>query len=103
MNVQGDPQSDLDSSVYVSTRTYGSGIFFVPLAAGITWYDSTGTEYKSTAAVPNSFSIHSVEDIIYETKKYKKADITFECFLVYNFTDTIHLSDGEATVMFSVE
>ena len=101
--VQGDPQADLDSSVFVSSRNYGSGIFFTPLNAGITWYDSTGNEFKSVSTNSNSFSINNVEDIEYETKKYKKTSITFDCFLVHNFTDSIHLTDGEAIIMFSVE
>ena len=102
-NTPGDPQADLDSTVYVSSRMYGSGFFIIPLNAGIIWYDSTGNDYKSVAANPNSFNINSVEDIISGSKKYKKTLITFECFLVHNFTDTIHLTDGEATIMFSVD
>jgi hypothetical protein len=102
-NIQGNPQSDLDSSVYVSNRNYSGGLLFVPLSAGISWTDSTGIEYKSTPAMPNSFAITSVEDLVFESKKYKKALIEFECAVVYNFTDTIHLKNGKATVLFSAE
>src|SRR5688500_10827435 len=98
----GDPQTDLDSSIFVSNRTYGANLLFAPLAAGITWYDSTGVAYNSVPASPNSFSIDSIEDLEYNSIKYRKASITFECFLVFNFTDTIRLTNGEATVLFSV-
>jgi len=102
-NTAGDPQSDLDSTIYVSSRMYGSGIFFIPLNAEITWFDSAGNDYKSVAANPNSFSINSVDDIVSGSKKYKKTSITFDCFLVHSFTDTIHLTAGDATVLFGIE
>ena len=101
--IPGNPQSDLDSTIYPGTRLYGGGLFFMPLAAAISWTDASGTEYKSTPVAQNIFEIHKVEDVIFQSKKYKKTELSFECALVHNFTDTIHLTGGEATVLFSAE
>jgi hypothetical protein len=98
-----NPQEDLDSTIYISNRPYTSGtFFFVPLAAAIYWVDANGNQFKSTTTVPNVFSILSVEDIVVESKKYKKTVLQFECYLKYGINN-IHLTNGEATVLFSVD
>jgi len=99
----GSPQSDLDSSLYPGNRSYNSGLIWMPRAANVYWVDDAGVEFKSSQAIPNNFVIQEVENISYEAKNYKKARLTFECFLVHNFTDTLHLTGGEATVLFSAE
>lgn len=99
----GNPQSDLDSSLYPGNRSYNSGFLFQPRAANVYWVDDSGAEFKSSQAIPNAFVIQEVENIVYESKIYKKARLTFECFLVHNFTDTIHITDGDAIVLFSAE
>jgi hypothetical protein len=102
-NILGVPQEDLDSTIYASNRTYNGGLLgFNPLSATIYWIDSTGLQFKSTPATPNIFSIISVEDTIYNSKKYKITKIEFECFL-QDFNNTIHLTNGKATVLFSVD
>lgn len=102
-SVLGNPQSDLDNSIYPGDRSYDAGgLFFLPGSVTVYWVDAFGIEFKSTTAVPNAFSITSVEDVVFESKNYKKAMLQFECYLQYNFTDTIHLTHGNATVLFSV-
>ena len=102
-DVLGDPQSDLDNSIYPGNRFYNYGaFFFLPGYVTIYWMDASGIEFKSTSAIPNNFSIISVEDIVFESKNYKKTVLEFECYLQYNFGATIHLTNGKATVLFSV-
>lgn len=102
--VLGNPQDDLDSTIYPGNRSYTAGVLgFSPLAATVYWTDASGIEFKSTIAVPNSFSITSVENVVFESKNYKKAVIEFECYLDNSNNVTIHLTNGKATVLFSVD
>jgi hypothetical protein len=102
-SVIGNPQSDLDSSIYQGNRSYMfPGVIFIPRFVQVYWVDATGVQFKSTSAVPNSFLITSVTDTVADAKNYKKAMIQFECYLNNNSGSTIHLTNGNATVLFTI-
>ncbi|HKR06304.1 MAG TPA: hypothetical protein VJY62_16835 [Bacteroidia bacterium] len=102
--VTGDPQTDLDSSIYPGNRDYMfQGVIFIPLFVQVYWVDDAGDQFESTSAIPNSFSIISVTDTVADAKHYKKTMLEFECYLQNNSGTTIHLTNGSATVLFSAD
>jgi len=100
--VLGNPQTDLDSSIYTGSRSYMSpGTIFIPLYAQVYWVDASGVQFKSTPDTSNSFLITNVTDTLVNAKTYKKTSIQFECYLK-NFSGTIiHLTNGNAVVLFT--
>ncbi len=103
-NTFGNPQTDLDSSIYPGNRSYMfPGVFFIPRYVQVNWTDASGSQFKSVANMPNSFLITSVTDTFVDAKNYKKTLIEFECYLNNNFGSTIHLTNGNATVLFSTD
>ena len=103
-NIVGNPQTDLDSSIYPGTRSYMfPGVIFIPRFVQVYWVDAAGIQFKSTSTVPNSFSIISVKDTVVDAKNYKKTMLEFECYLKNSSGSTIHLTNGNATVLFSID
>jgi hypothetical protein len=103
-NIPGSPQTDLDSSIFPGNRSYMfPGVIFIPLYVQVYWVDATGVQFKSTSLIPNNFSITDVKDTVVDAKDYKKTKIEFECFLQNNSGGSIHLTNGNAVVVFSVE
>ncbi len=103
-NEQGVLQADLDHSIFPGTRHYQNKDHFIPLAANVTWFDPAGIKFSSDATTQNtSFKIISVEDIIFESKPYKKAMLEFECNLADPNGHIIHLTEGRATALFGVQ
>jgi hypothetical protein len=99
----GDPQTDLDSSIYPGDRSYMfQGVIFIPLFVQVYWTDAAGARFESTSAVPNSFSITSVTDTVVDAKKYKKTRLQFECYLQNTSGSTLHLTNGNAVVLFTI-
>jgi len=102
-NALGDPQSDLDSSIYPGSRSYMfQGVIFIPRFVQVYWTNAAGVQFKSTSAAPNSFLITSVTDTIVDAKNYKKAILKFECYL-QGSGSTIHLTNGNATALFATD
>jgi|SRR6185436_5989753 len=100
--VIGDPQTDLDSSIFPGDRSYTfQGVFFIPLFVQVYWVDAAGDQFESTSAIPNSFSIMSVTDTVVDAKNYKKTSLRFECYLQNTAGNILHLTNGSATVLFT--
>lgn len=102
-NALGVAQTDLDSSINVSTRNYQDTIHFMPLAATVEWIDAAGIKFTSVLSQQTHlFSITSVEDVIFENKHYKKATVEFECNLSDSSGHILHLTNGRATLLFGL-
>lgn len=100
----GDLQSDLDHSVFPGDRHYQDIHHFLPLAVTVKWLNAHGTEYTSRLAPQSElFSILNVEDISNEGKDYKKTTVEFECNLRDDTGHTLHLTNGRAVLLFSVD
>lgn len=102
-NSLGIPQNDLDSTVFTDTRNYQQANHpFAPLFATLTWTDSAGVIFSSAVVNQNHlFQITHVEDIIFDSKNYKKTSVEFDC-LIASIHDTLHITNGKATILFSV-
>ncbi len=99
----GIAQNDLDSTLYIGTRQYQQANHpFATLSATLTWTDSSGFVFSSSN-VPQSnlFSITHVQDVVFDSKNYKKAVVEFEC-LIASVHDTLHVTNGKAVILFSV-
>ena len=102
-NVQGILQQDLDSSIYIGTRHYQDTNHFMPLAAKVVWFDSTGIKFSSELLQQTHlFSINTVEDVIFENAHYKQTTIEFNCNLSDNHGHILHLINGKATILFGI-
>ena len=105
-NVLGVAQDDLDSSIYTGTRHYQlltSISNFTPLNVTVDWINSAGIKFSSGLLQQNHlFSIISVEDVIFENKKYKISTVVFDCNLSAMNGHIIHLTHGRATILFGV-
>lgn len=100
--VKGNPQTDLDSSIYPGSRSYMfPGVIFIPRFVQVYWTDAAGVQFKSSST-PNSFSITGVTDTIVDAKNYKKTMLQFECYLKNSSGNTIHLTNGKATALFTI-
>ncbi len=101
-NSLGAPQTDLDNTIYSDMRDYQFSLHpFSPLLATLTWIDSTGVSF-TTGAIHQShlFSITNVEDVVFNSKNYKKLAVEFDC-LIASVHDTLHVTNGKATILFS--
>lgn len=104
-DVLGIPQSDLDSSIYISMRPFqypGEILYFIPLGVTVTWVDTAGLKFSSsTVQQSHLFSITAVDDVVFENKNYKEVSVEFECNLDADGS-IIHLTNGKATIMFGI-
>jgi hypothetical protein len=102
-NMLGDLQNDLDSSIYSGERHYQFySDTFSPLGATLTWVDSLGVTFSSSFIhQTHLFSIIDAADVVFNNIEYKKTSVEFDC-LIASDHDTLHITNGKATILFSV-
>lgn len=102
-NEQGSLQTDFVHSIYPGMRHYQDTIHFIPLAATIVWYNSTGVKFTSELLTQlHLFNILSVEDITFNNKKYKKTNVEFNCNVRDEQGHILHITDGKGTLLFGI-
>lgn len=105
-SLQGNLQNDLDSSIFADVRHYQyphNINHFIPLAVTVNWIDSAGKKFSSDGVEQvHFFSINTVEDVLFDGKKYKEVTVEFDCTLDA-VGDVIHLTNGKGTLLFGVD